>query len=220
MTLEESLLLDLMEWRKAKLQDYGINCFYYFSVLDNLECILRSGILTKNYVNANNIVSRSFAEETVQTRRHDKIIRLSSNMEVSIHDLVPSYLTPKTPTLSARRERQSDFFFVVVSSKLLFTFDVKYAFCDGNAASKNTIFFNSLHDLCKMPWSVIRDRYWTGYDDGIRKRNAEFLFFPKISTNYFEKIVVYNEKAKSFVQNKLKALDINIHVEINADFFF
>ena len=71
-----------------------------------------------------------------------------------------------------------------------------FAFSDGNAGSNDTGFYYSLNNLDKIPWDVIRSHRWNDFEDGKRKRNAEFLIHPNIPVDRFWRIAVNNEDVK------------------------
>ena len=126
--------MSLSNWRKSKLAEHGITDFFYFSMINNLESLLKYGILPKNEVARRGWNYASFAEESVQDRRHVRKIQLSNQVTVTIHDVVPVYLVPRTPTLSARRESQNRIFFLVINTDVLAQENTDFAFSDGNAA--------------------------------------------------------------------------------------
>jgi len=212
--------MSLTDWRLRKLRENGIDQFYYFSLLENLASILRQGIWPKNIVMQWENRHGSFAEETVQEKRHNRTVDLSNGTSVTIHDLVPVYLTPRTPTLSVRRERQNEIFFLVIGSDILGDESIEFAFTDGNAASRDTQFFKSLYKLASLPWDVINSEYWTEFPDGRRRRNAEFLIYPYISPCYFKELVVSNRHAYDICSRQLTEIDLHLPLSIDQGFFF
>mgnify|MGYP000323085569 FL=1 len=139
--------MSLAEWRKKRLEAKNIQFLYNFSNIENLHSIIKNGILPKNFVNRSGIKTSSFAEESVQERRHNKTVELSDRSQVNLHDLVPLYFTPKTPTLFARKDIQSKIFFVEISVSLIYEEAQNFSFTDGNAGSDSTQFFRNLNDL-------------------------------------------------------------------------
>ena len=134
------------------LAKWPLRRLYYFSLRENLISLVERGILSKNEIRNQEISAGSFAEESVQSRRRNVDVVLTSHDKISLHDLVPLYLAPRTPALSARRERQEELFFIDVSPDVLYSPDNEFAFTDGNAASSQMQFFRSLHHLDKVPW--------------------------------------------------------------------
>ncbi|MBF0211840.1 MAG: DUF4433 domain-containing protein [Desulfamplus sp.] len=204
-----------------KLQKYNLNNFFYFAHLNNFVSIIDNGILSKNCVEKRVIEHESFAEPNVQLKRHEKSVVLSNNSIVSLHDLVPVYLTPQTPTLYSRQSIQKDIFFAVVNSRIICNENYAFAFTDGNAGSHNTTFFNNLNDLNKIPWECINSHYWTDFIDGKRQRNAEFLIYPFITLDYITSFVVSNHDSFDYIKEILYNNSIdNISVFVNFNYFF
>jgi hypothetical protein len=212
--------MSLFHWRQSKLEEYKINSFYYFSHKKNINTILKHGILPQNKVQDMGLEYTSFAEKGVQDRRDIKSIMLSNNQWYNIHDLVPLYLTPKTPTLYARKNIQDDLFFCRISSFEICREAINFAFSDGNAGSQKTKFHFSLKELDKIPWSVIRADSWVDIDDGKRKRNSEFLVFPKVRVKGIWKLIVNNKQLKTEIKSAVEQHDLKIEVNIDQRCFF
>ena len=177
------------------LAKWHLRHLYYFSLRENLVSLMERGILSKNEIRKQGISAGSFAEESVQNRRRNVDVVLTSHDKIPLHDLVPLYLAPKTPAFSARRDRQEELFFIDVSPDVLCAPGNEFAFTDGNAASSQTQFFRSLHHLDKVPWDIIRAEYWSDHPDGRRKRCAEFLVYPSVTPRYFSRLVVASPNA-------------------------
>mgnify|MGYP001607958236 CR=1 FL=1 len=205
-----------------QLEEYKLYSFFYFAPIKNIESIVKFGILSKNDICEKKIKNCSFANEEVQNRRSKKFIMLNNKQEINIHNTVPIYLKTKTPTFYSPSINQKDMVFIVIDAqKLLIDSNIAYAFCDGNAASINTNFYNNLDDLNKLPWDVLEniDRYWN-YPDGKRKGNAEFLIYPSISLPSIENFVVFDEDAEKKLKNFLNTFPNNISITIDKDFSF
>jgi len=212
--------MSLFRWRSIKLKEYNIHSFYYFSHKDNFDAIIKHGILPQNKVQSMGIDFSSFADEAVQDRRDTKNIKLTDEEWYNIHDLVPLYLTPKTPTLYARKNHQNNFFFCVVQSFLVCDSSIDFAFCDGNAGSSATRFHYSLNKLNEMPWDVIRSENWNTYPDGKRQRNAEFLIHPKVPVSRIWRFVVNNNQLKQELSRKLNRAGLDKEIEVDKWCFF
>tara|TARA_Y100000590_G_scaffold285424_1_gene321230 strand:- start:4908 stop:5621 length:714 start_codon:yes stop_codon:yes gene_type:complete len=212
--------MSLWRWRKQKLDEFEIKTLYYFSKKNNIDTILSNGILPKNKVEEKNIPYESFADEGVQARRHSRPVYISGSGKdtYSVHDLVPVYLTPRTPTLFARREIQDDIFFCLIGSYILC--GQEFAFTDGNAGSRSTQFYHSMNNLDQIPWDVVRASSWAEHTDGTRKRNAEFLIHPKIPVDRIWRIAVNNNALKEFLIEKVNTFGLDIKVTIDKYCFF
>lgn len=212
--------MTLADWRVKQLDNFGVKEFYYFSLADNLKSILKLGIISKNEVARREITSHSFAEESVQEKRHTNTIELSNCSRIPLHDLVPVYLTPRTPTLSARRKIQYKIFFAVIRSAVLCDEAIEFVFTDGNAGSLDTNFYRSLYKLTKVHWDVIRADYWNEFPDGKRKRNAEFLIYPRVDLNHITRFVVSNEPLMNEIEQEIRRYKLDIPVVVDETYFF
>ena len=212
----------LKYWIKKQLRDYKIWSFYYLTMIDNLETIAEYGILPRNKCNEKIPEHGTFANEMVQSRRHKKGVYLTENLKVdSLHDLVPLYLTPKTPTMYAIKEKLDKIVILQIKSYILLDNEIHYAFTDGNAASLDTGFYYSLNNLRKLPWEVIRAPSWTNHEDGTRKRNSEFLIYPSINFRRIWSVGVKSNEtlliAKEIIEKSKKD---NIEIKIKEEWFF
>lgn len=212
--------MSLYTWRLSKLQQHGVDKFYYLAFINNLDSILSRGILPKNIVSSLGIPYDSFAEEGVQRRRHQRDITLSDGSTVTIHDVVPLYLTTKTPTLYARKDIQHELFFIDISLNAICDENHEIAFSDGNAGASDTKFYGKLYMLENINWDVINAEYWTNFEDGRRKRCSEFLVYPEIEPDKFERIVVLTPKGQIQCQEIVENKNIDIPVDIDRDYFF
>lgn len=203
-------------WFESLLKDYDIEAFYYISLMTNLPSIVKYGILPQNMVLKKDVNYSSFADEEVQKRRDGRIVELSRSIwdersqtwmpkypncpKVSGHDLVPLYFTSLTPTLYARKHLQEELVCIKVDPHIIFDTSVLFAFSDGNIAGQNTCYYNSLQDISLLPWDVIRAKYWTDFEDGKRKRNAEFLVYPFIAPKHFLGICANSQQSAEKAQ--------------------
>lgn len=210
----------LRDWRKARLRKHKITNFWYLTRIENLKSILSLGILPKNDVDRFAFIHKSFAEETVQERRHSRIIELSDYSEKHIHDLVPVYLCTKTPTQYARKDIQDELVLIRIHSDVLLDDMVEFAFSDGNAASAKTSFYRNLNDLGKLSWDILRDAYWTNYDDGKRKKCSEFLIHPKVRTTHFLEIGVSSLAAQGRASRIISKDRMDFPINVKENWFF
>lgn len=186
------------------LDEVGVDFLYHMTHLDNLKCILQFGILSHNRAHKKGLLAKDISDRTVNRRR------------VKIHNHVPLYFNPKNPMLYRRRNIQDELVILCVNRELLFS--EKVVITDGNAASDSTNFYNSISDLKKIDWNIIRSEFWSDFADGKRIRCAETLIPDKISLTNIEQIVCSNSKTQLFVRNLIDGFDIPISV--NPKLFF
>lgn len=209
--------MGLSDWMKGQLKSYDIKAFYYIIAIDNLPSVMEYGINSKNEVESRGKRYLTFADENVQNRRHGLKVYLSDKKWHNIHDLVPVYLTPLTPTLFARKEKQDRLCVITINPSVICDTKISYVFSDGNAASRDTVFDYNLRNLNMIDWNIIREPYWTQYHDGTRRRNAEFLIFPRILPVWFLSIVFQSE---SSLKKGIESIGNNDLLKIEPNCFF
>lgn len=91
-------------------------------------------------------------------------------------------------------------------------------FTDGNAASRDTRFFDKASDLDKLPWDVLNAEYWNDFDDGKRKKCAEVLIYPSIDKKYIKAVHCSNFTAKRMVEKN--APSSSVPVKVSPELFF
>lgn len=160
---------------------YGVSSLWHVTHKDNIKEILISGVLShkaaykiKNPVDISDHGAQRWreAKEPIYGRR--------------LHEYVPTYINIKNPMLYVRRNMQHHLCILEISLDVLLESD--YIFTDGNAASRNTRFFDSANDLDKLPWDVLNASYWNDFPDGKRKRCSEVLIHPMVRPEYILKI--------------------------------
>jgi hypothetical protein len=159
------------------MRDKGLDCLLYLVHPDNLESIMRYGILSYNEVRHLGLVHRSIANEEVQQRRNFYI------NGISCHDFVPLYLARRNPMLLAIKNQPRAY----IRIRLEVADEEGVTFADGNAASDSTGFVPGDFGVRRLPWDVILARRWTGskYPDGKRQRCSEVLVQHLISCDQF-----------------------------------
>lgn len=210
---------NLKEWIKGKLKEYKIHYFYYFVRVENLDNILKEGILSKNAVESSSQNYQSFANTEVQAIRDDKEITCSDKDSHELHDLVPLYFTSKNACTYSQKQNQDKFCFILISSFILADKGIAYAFSDGNAANLNTRFYWSLNNLDKIDWDLIKSKKWNSVDDGKRKINCECLIYPKIDKEYFYKIIVNTKENMNYVKTILEKHNAKIDIELDQEIY-
>ena len=218
--------MSLVEWIKSKLKEYKINCFYYFCHLNNLDSVLKHGLLSRNESLKRQLFNIDIADQAVLNRRIGKVALFSNNVSRDICDAVPVYLIPNTPTFYKHLQsgEYKNIVFILIKSFILTRLkEIEYTFTDGNAASINTNFYYSLNKLNEIPWDVLRSNPMDlnlKDNEIIRKRCSEFLIYPGIQVEYFWKFIVYDEKSKLAIEKMLLKENMSITVEINQSLYY
>ena len=156
----------------------GLNALYHMTNVSNLPNIFQYGILNNYESRKKNLVITDISDPKVQRWRD----REESCFHRPIHEYAPLYINPQNPMLFVRKNIQHELCILEISCAVLD--EQEFVFTDGNAASRETRFYKSLNDLNKIPWEVLKNDRWDYFDDGKRKRCAEFLVFPAVDVKY------------------------------------
>ena len=81
-----------------------------------------------------------------------------------------------------------------------------------------TGFYNDINNLAKVDWNIVFEKYWSNTEDDldrIRRKQAEFLIKDIVPVNCIDAIVVFNDEKRSFVQDLVDSLHLNISVRVN-----
>jgi hypothetical protein len=147
---------------------------HYITHKRNLESIRSRGLLSLNEVLRRGLSRADISDQDVQSLRE----RREPIWNRSIHDYVPLYLNPKNPMLSKRRELRDELVILKIQRGVARSGEV--IFCDGNAASAATKFSLDEQILTSCR-EALRAEYWTGVEDGKRRRMAEVLVHQRVA---------------------------------------
>ncbi|GEM_PF-2261181 len=202
------------------IKTYQIHSLYHITHISNLSDILREGLLCKNALDKASKKYVDISDADIQQHRHTKKISLNN---LSIHDCVPLFLSPKPPMLSARREQQAEIIYIHVSPEIFVIDDV--VFTDGNARSNSTRFYKNLDDFNKLDWNILRKTYWNDKDEkknseNKRRRAAEVLVPQCVPASHIRKITVRNRPAQFRVLEILKETGQKMDVVIDENFYY
>lgn len=198
----------------------GLQKLYFFSYLNNAGTIADYGLLSLSSLRQSGLNFQSFAEETVQYRRDNRFVETSAGKTRNVHEMVPFYFTTKTPTLFARRECQSDLIFWILPIDHINDPNVEFAFSDGNLGSHNSGSYFHQFDVTKVPIDVISSEYWTNFEDGRRRRNAEMLIFGNVPIDCFEGVICISDDTKWRFQKTTQGRSFSRNVTVNPLAFF
>ena len=135
--------------------------FFHFTHMNNLESILKHGILCTNKKDELKIKHFNVAANTIQERRSS--MDVTCGPEGKVHDYVPFYFTAVNPMFlrlvnTKNVDQHLMLYFAISIDKLL---GKNCVFTD---ASANTAippnFYSNPDDLDKLDWSAIDSRKW------------------------------------------------------------
>jgi hypothetical protein len=114
--------------------------------------------------------------------------------------------------LYVRREIQHELCLIEISLSVLSECD--FLFTDGNAAARNTKFYNTTDNLDKLPFDVLNASYWNEFPDGKRKRSSEVLVYPLIEPKHIIKLHCCSTSTLQYLSQ------FRIPVKISEELFF
>jgi hypothetical protein len=181
----------------------NIEGLYHITHVDNLENIIKKGLLSHTIAHSLRINKRDISNQLVQAKRNH------------VHDKVPLFfniLNPMTYTFSNKRD------LVVLKIDKMVILLPGVIFTDGNAASISTKYFTSINDLDKLNWNCINGLFWNDFTDGKRIKCAEVLVPHKITSKHIKEIFVYDDT--SFNQISFLISNKSIPITINKSYYF
>ncbi len=219
---------------------------FHFTAFQNLENIFSFGaIKSKNLLRSENVTPVNIACNNIQDKRARTIVDAQGR---TLHDYVPFYFAPRSPMLysivhnnvpEAEETNQENFVYLVSSVDNLC--NLQFVFTDYQAIVTYASFYNNLSDLNKICWDLIFEcphlpeqklpfkgycKFFLNNDKNPRyvkrkeARLAEFLVFSQVPIEKISMIVVKKQSMKDYVENLLRKYNINIKVEIRADWYF
>jgi hypothetical protein len=176
----------------AVLEKYDVRVFWHMTHRKNVLNILKHGILNHN--SSRKFIDIDISNPDVQKRREKE----DPIYGHKIHDYSSLYINPINPMFYALSEEKPDLCLIEVMTSVLT--EHKYIFSDGNAAARNTLFYNSLDHIDLLPWNIIKAVSRSDDPDGKRKRCAEVLIYPKIPPKFIKNIYCFSGSTLDYLQ--------------------
>lgn len=208
------------------MQNYPITIeIYHFTHIDNLSNLINIGaILCKNEMTNGNYSYKNSALDSVQEQRQLHKVPVSPNG--TIHDYVPFYFNSLSPMLYTIKKgniggvKMQDLVFFKSTVQAVKAAGCVFIFTSGHAIMDLSEYYNDLADLDKIPWDVIKARYWCDFFDGRRLRQSEFLVYKKFDWELVETIGVYNNDMLSKVTALIGSLQYKPIIKVKLNWFF
>ena len=174
--------------------------FFHFTYIENLDSIIKHGILCVNEKKRRGIKHVNIASDSIQERRSS--MKVSCGLKGVVHDYVPFYFTSINPMLLSviNSKNQDQLFFLFFGIKIEKIEENDVVFTD---ASANTVsppnFYDTAIDLDKLDWDCINSRKWSYTDDKRHKKMAEVMIHNCVPIDDIDCIVVWNNYIKDKV---------------------
>lgn len=202
--------------------------FYHFSHLDNLDSILKNGLVCTNRKLKLGLGHYNIANKSIQDRRSKMEIICEDGLSNGVvHDYVPFYFSTRTPMLlsliNQKKVDQPEIIFFGVKTEMIKS--ENFIFTD---ASANTIdfpnFYKNFENLDKLNWEVINSKKWSYTPIERHQKMAEVLI-KDFSFIFVDHIVVFNEHYQEKVSKILDENGINPKPKIvfephNCNYFY
>lgn len=197
----------------------------------NLEFILQNGICSRNHHIADpNYIN--IGDANLIEQRNDYAVGINPPGGV-LGDYIPFYFGGHSPMLlniktgyrGIAQRPQEDIIFIVCQIKDIIQQCLEWCFTDGHPKNHITEFFNSIEELGKVDWEMVRKQFWSNTEDDIdrmRRKQAEFLVKDYIPTSCIKGIIVYSQHRFEEVSQIIKnnGLDIAVYVDNNRKYFY
>lgn len=197
---------------------HGIDYFHHLTAIENLATIFAQGILCSNKAPPHTDISN----QSVQSNRRFK--QIPQYADLSVHDCVPLFVSPKPPMLSARRTKQAAIVYLHIDPLVLSL--PRVVFTDGNAANAATDFFVELDEMNRLDWAVLRAGYWGCQDnedehkEKMRRRGAEVLVPGCIPASFIYGVSTLVGEAQRRATQIVQAAGRNIPVRLNPSLYY
>jgi hypothetical protein len=178
---------------------------YHFTHLDNLEGIIRHGLLCPNQKEAQEIEHHSIANPNIQHRRAEMVVPCGPGGVV--HDYVPFYFCPRTSMLlsvvNAKNVDQMYLMYLALPISVLDRPDVVFTNASANTVDPPDFFSDSTHAQ-DLAWDLIDSRKWGFPEEQKQARQAEVLVHQRVGIADVDHIIVWNKAVKEWVLELFK----------------
>lgn len=171
---------------------------FHFTDIENLDSIIKNGLLSTNAKNALSIKHKNIANKTIQKRRSNMDVPVGAGGKV--HDYVPFYFSSINPMLlrqmNEKNVDQNLIIYFCVKIQRLVKEDAVFTSASANTNDPPT-FYGDVKDLDKLDWQAIDKKAWgVASDEERHKKMAEALIHKKVNIHEIDAILVFNNEIK------------------------
>ncbi len=201
--------------------------FYHFTHIENLESIVKNGLLSINTMTQLGLNHVNVASESIQQRRSEMDVTCTPGGK--IHDYVPFYFTSINPMLlsiiNSKIIDQPFIIFIAIHIDKILEDNVVFTDASANT-TKPPNFYSDPKNLTKLDWEAIESKRWGTKDsDELHRRMSEVLVYEKVTLDWIDSIIVWNEPLKDitiqiFKDNGLTPPNISYDPFHDKHFYF
>jgi hypothetical protein len=196
---------------------------FHITAIDNLQSIVKSGLLSKNQVAARRVNFANIAFQSVQGHRSVKTVPIAPGG--NLHDYVPFHFAPRSPMLMTINAgnvegcdyRQDDIVHLKTTVEAVGAAGLPFVFTNYHAVKAFAEFFSDPKDLDKIDWELFFEpprlggycKYWNSTHSNARyalrmeTRQAEFLVHDSVPLAVLGQIAVRTENMAERVRGAL-----------------
>ena len=194
--------------------------------INNVEYLLTHGMFTRNHAQADPGYINIGDSGLIAQRNTYPVGINPPNGMLGVY--VPFYFGPLSPMLyniktgyrGITYRPQGEIVYIVCRVNTLIKNCEEYCFTDGHAKNAITEFYNDTANLTEVDWNMAAERQWSNTEDDfdrMRRKQAEFLVKHHVSVNCISDVVVLNEQRKTFVEEIINRLGLEIPVRVNPN---
>lgn len=196
---------------------------YHITHIQNLPKILNAGCLwCDSKMKEQNLETQGIAYDAIKLRRSKRPVPTCKGGVVA--DYVPFYFAPRSPMLYAIQQGRVDNYqggqesilHLVSKLEIVTENELSFTFTNGHAEMALTEFYESLDNLDKIDWDLMKSKHWNDIESDMNRkwrRQAEFLVHNHFPINLIAGIGVVSERIKNQVEDILKASNKEIKVK-------
>lgn len=185
---------------------YSGRFVYHFTYIDNLDEIIKNGLLSTNLKTKKGIIHKDIANNEIQRRRSE--MRVTCGPGGVIHDYVPFYFTKRSPMLlnviKGKNVDQEGIIYLAVPIEAVEDKSVIFSNSSANTLIPPT-FYCDANDLDKLNWDIIDSWIWVPATEKLKQQKmAELLIYDKVNFSDISFIVVWDSFIRDHVTQLLK----------------
>ena len=216
---------------KIKMSSKGNPTYiYHITPIQNLEKILKAGCLwCDTERKEQNLETESIAYEAIKLRRSRRSVPTCQGGVVA--DYVPFYFAYRSPMLYAihcgrvenYQNGQESILHLVSKVELVVENNLPFTFTNGHAEMAVTEFYESLDNLDKIDWDLMKSNRWNDTENDMNRkwrRQAEFLVHNHFPVSLIAGIGVLSDRIKNEVEEILKKANIEISVKVFPNWYY
>ena len=203
---------------------------YHITHIQNLPKILKDECLwCDNERKEQNLETQGIAYDAIKERRSRRPVPTCK--EGFVADYVPFYFAARSPMLYAiyrgtvdnYQGGQESILHLVSKVELVTETNLPFTFTNGHAEMALTEFYDSLDDLDKIDWDLMKSNRWNDIETDMNRkwrRQAEFLVHNHFPIDLIAGIGVMSDRIKNEVEEILKASNIEIKVAVLPNWYY